>query len=45
MKKKELQNNDKVDNTMSGGSKPEENEKKVGFFRRVWNWIKKILGL
>ena len=41
MKKKELQNNDKIDNTMSGGGQPKESEKKVSFWKRVWNWIKK----
>lgn len=46
MKKKELQINDKVDDTMSGGGcQPKESEKKVGFFQRVWNWIKKVLGI
>lgn len=46
MKKKDLQINDKVDNTMSGGgSQPKESEKKVSIWKRVWNFIKKILGL
>lgn len=46
MKKKELQANDKVDNTMSGGGQQVENkEKKLSFWQRVWNWIKKVLGL
>ena len=46
MKKKELQSNDKVDNTMSGGgSQPKESEKKVSIWKRVWNWIKKVLGI
>ena len=46
MEKKDLQINDKVDETRSGGGgKPKENEKKVSFLRRVWNWIKKVLGI
>lgn len=45
MKKKDLQINDKVDDTMSGGGKPKENEEKLSFWKRVWNWLKKILGI
>lgn len=45
MKKKDLQINDKVDDTMSGNGQPKESEKKVGFFQRVWNWIKNLLGI
>lgn len=45
MKKKDLQINDKVDDTMSGGGQPvEKEEKKLGFWQRVWSWIKKLLG-
>ena len=45
MNEKDLQINDKVDDTPSGGGQPKENEKKVSFLRRVWNWIKKVLGI
>ena len=46
MEKKDLQINDKVDDTMSGGgSQPKENEKKLSIWQRVWNWIKKVLGI
>ena len=43
MKKENFNNNDKVDDTMSGGGKPKENEKKLTFWQRVWRWIKKYI--
>lgn len=45
MEKQEFQNNDKVDDTMSGGGKPKENKEKLSFWKRVWNWIKNLLGI
>lgn len=46
MEKKDLQINDKVDDTMSGGGgQPKENGKKLSIWQRVWNWIKKVLGI
>lgn len=46
MKDKNITREERVNDIESGGGHSGTNvEKKLSFWQRVWNWIKKVLGL